>query len=390
MSIAQLCEVAGEGNTHTLDSATDSIALAQYTCDETNLPWIIFRAAHRAAHVPELPQRARALLAALARTVDANRPLACIFARRDTLTGRALQSLRTFYRSLDDLEKAGLITRPQQKRYSAVGKFGRSDLHLTEKAAVLLGLVQPEPQEQQQSEEGATTFEQPNATVAHGSIYKNLSPTHSQKRQAGLPPQDLMRLRGLGFYDFMIFKLMREAREAGKRLSDIVEATWPSLKLAKSPIRYLKKLIAVPTDFSAVIALRNAEANAAATEQAELAEALDVAQRVAGCTLYSPDGQVRYNVSTDGTELYIHEATEARPRNAASSWQQKFARALAAGKVIPSTPELVELFSATRRQSAMPSLHECHTEPTSKASGAVHMAGVLNLLRAKGFRTQTA
>ena len=54
-----------------------------------------------------------ALLAALARTVDAQRPYAAIFARRELLTGRAMQSMRTFYRGLDDLEAAGLIARPR-------------------------------------------------------------------------------------------------------------------------------------------------------------------------------------------------------------------------------------------------------------------------------------
>jgi hypothetical protein len=52
-----------------------------------------------------------ALLAALARTVDAQRPYAAIFARRELPTGRAMQSMRTFYR--DDLEAAGLIARPR-------------------------------------------------------------------------------------------------------------------------------------------------------------------------------------------------------------------------------------------------------------------------------------
>jgi hypothetical protein len=64
-------------------------------------------------------------------TVDANRPYAAIYARRELLTGRALQSMRTFYRSLDDLEAAGLINRPPQKRHGDAGLFGRAYLHLT-------------------------------------------------------------------------------------------------------------------------------------------------------------------------------------------------------------------------------------------------------------------
>src|SRR5690242_135438 len=106
MSIAQHM-VASEGGVHPFDqqsSDLDREARSQFTCDTTNLPWVIFRAAFRAEHLSELPARARALLAALARTVDAERPYAAIFARREILTGRALQSMRTFYRGLDDLE----------------------------------------------------------------------------------------------------------------------------------------------------------------------------------------------------------------------------------------------------------------------------------------------
>src|SRR5579862_1832089 len=140
MSIAQRF-VAGEGEAHPEDSA----ALTAFRCDSTNLPWIIFRAAFRAAHIEQIPPRARAVLSALARTVDAAKPFGAIFARRELLTGRALQSMRTFYRSLDDLEVAGLIERRPQARYVDAGLFGRAYLHLTEHAAALLGLIEHSP-----------------------------------------------------------------------------------------------------------------------------------------------------------------------------------------------------------------------------------------------------
>jgi hypothetical protein len=133
MSIAQL-PVASEGETHLQDAA----ALTAFRCDSTNLPWVIFRAAFRATHIEDIPARARAVLSALARTVDAARPMAAIFARRELLTGRALQSMRTFYRSLDDLESAGLIDRRSQSRYIEAGLFGRAYIHLTARAAEIV------------------------------------------------------------------------------------------------------------------------------------------------------------------------------------------------------------------------------------------------------------
>ncbi len=245
MSIAQR-SVAREGELHPAQPAplavpNDSAALAAFHCDSVNLPWVIFRAAFRANQMQQLPRRARAVLAALARTVDAARPFASIFARRELLMGRAMQSLRTLYRSLDDLEGAGLIERAPQSRYAEIGRFGRSNLQLTERAAALLGFVDqpvtqlsaktaaaadPLPEAPVQAPDiEALSFTSPSAKLALGAIYKDLSPTPFQKRQPGQLPSDLQRLRSLGFIDFLIFKLMREARENGKRLSDVVEAT---------------------------------------------------------------------------------------------------------------------------------------------------------------------
>ena len=85
MFIAQL-SVAGEGELHPKKTLAitdaDRSALDEFLAVQSNLPWTVFRAAHRAATLPTLPARARAVLAALARTVDANRPYAAIFARR--------------------------------------------------------------------------------------------------------------------------------------------------------------------------------------------------------------------------------------------------------------------------------------------------------------------
>ena len=199
MSIAQRL-VAGEGDLHPAHNepnelAVDSAALTAFRCDSTNLPWVIFRAAFRASHIEQISPRARAVLSALARTVDAASPFAAIFARRELLTGRALQSMRTFYRSLDDLESAGLIERRPQSRYVEAGLFGRAYLHLTAHAAALLGLVEQAPARvarQPFSAPAASTFPSPghpSANLADGGIYKDLSPSSFQKRQPGQVPR---------------------------------------------------------------------------------------------------------------------------------------------------------------------------------------------------------
>ncbi|TDG02511.1 Replication protein O [Paraburkholderia guartelaensis] len=336
MSIAQQF-VAGEGEAHPQignRNETDSAALVAFKCDSTNLPWVIFRAAFRAAHIEGLPQRARALLSALARTVDAERPFAAIFARRELLTGRAMQSMRTLYRSLDDLEVAGLIDRRAQARYVEAGLFGRAYLHLTQLAAELLGLIEERPRITLPASPvpDTDTSKLPSATVADGPIYKDLYPASSQKRQSGELPADLRRLQVLGFSKFLIFKLMRIARENGKRLSDVVEVTWNHLRAAKRPINYLGSLLRSPVDFGHQLRRKHeaaieAEKRIEETKQTEL-----LAKAHAGETFESIDGTIRYTVDTDGNHLTVYSTEDGVPRLAVN-WKRDFARALTTGRI---------------------------------------------------------
>jgi hypothetical protein len=382
MLIAQH-SVAGEG--HFCPAAADArpddqAARFAFEADTPNLPWIIFRAAFRAAHLPDLPTRARSLLAALARTVDAARPYAAIFARRELLTGRAMQSMRTFYRSLDDLETAGLVARETQQRYGDAGLFGRAYLRLTPAAALLLGLVAeesapatPEPERPDTSAATADTFAAPvlpadsltppSAKVADRAIYKDLYP-NTQKRQPGTLPADLQRLLSLGFRRYFVFKLMREAKATGKFLSDVVNACWESIRTARAPIAYVRALLASHTDF-AYLARTQADAalatSAAAHEQARLQR---IAARAAGATFYDRGLTRQLSVSTDGATLMIQHHDEARPRVNAGAWWREFGAALEAGELCPSTDTLAAKF-AGKRQSASPSV-------STPASASMH------------------
>ncbi|SAK74641.1 hypothetical protein AWB76_04807 [Caballeronia temeraria] len=388
MSIAQRF-VAGEGEAHPEDSA----ALTAFRCDSTNLPWIIFRAAFRAAHIEQIPPRARAVLSALARTVDAAKPFGAIFARRELLTGRALQSMRTFYRSLDDLEVAGLIERRPQARYADAGLFGRAYLHLTEHAAALLGLTEHSPAHK--SEAVRTTapasaqpsLSVPSANVADGGIYKDLNPSPFQKRQPGQLPADLQRLRTLGFFDFLIFKLMREARERGKRLSDVVEATWDHLKLAKAPISYLRALLRNPVDFALLVRRRNAEYHAEQARAQQLVDAQAVARQHAGCTFIDANDARQFVIGASGDSLTIFSVTERIGRQAAG-WMPSFATALASGKLRPATALDLERFAHAQRQALgktqARAILPTHTKPPVTRAVREHIAGLRQLLKERG------
>jgi hypothetical protein len=355
---------------------TEDSDVISLSSDSVNLPWVILRAVHRASRLDGIPARARSVLAALARTVDASNPYGHIYARRELLTERSMQSERTFYRSLDDLETAGLIARPPQRRYLQAGLFGRAYLHITERAAIILGLAaEPIPAAQpveakthpvessstntgaqQAGNAAAEAFSYRSANLADGGIYKNLFPISLQKRQPGQVPVDLQRLRSLGFRDFLIFKLMREAREQGKRLSDVVEATWEHLKKAKRPICYLRALLANTTDFSFQVRTRHAEQNAAraAVEDQEAAESL--VRQVAGLSFVDATGERKLVVDADGLSLSVYNAEEGVSRREAGQWQLRFAKALRSGQIRPAQPADLEAFAQARRQATSSAL----------------------------------
>ncbi|SAL80967.1 hypothetical protein AWB67_05727 [Caballeronia terrestris] len=373
MSIAQRF-VAGEGEAHPEDRA----ALTAFRCDSTNLPWTTFRAAFRAAHIEEIPSRARAVLSALARTVDAAKPFAAIFARRELLTGRALQSMRTFYRSLDDLELAGLIDRRAQSRYVEAGLFGRAYIHLTARAAEILGLV--EQSEAPSPKAAESSFDHPSARLADGGIYKDLNPSIFQKRQPGQVPEDLQRLRTLGFLDFLIFKLMREAREHGKRLSDVVEVTWNHLKLAKAPINYLRSLLRSTVDFSLQIRQRN---DLTAEEQARLKRAMEaeqLARQSAGQTFVDASCRYKYVIDEDGENMVVYALDEGIGRQAAG-WKEAFATARARGQIRVATESDRQRFGQTCRFASEP--EQGSERPPVTAQIRAHIAELRSLLGAR-------
>ncbi|WP_157123147.1 hypothetical protein [Pandoraea oxalativorans] len=333
--------------------------------DNTNLPWVILRAVHRASRLDGIPARARAVLAALARTVDAKKPYGEIYARRELLSQRAMQSERTFYRSLTDLEAAGLIERPTQRRYISHGLFGRAYLHLSARAAILLGLIEfgeaSVPADEPQTSENAAAspapadvrpqaaprFQVRNANVADGAISKDLSPTSLQKRQPGQLPRDLERLRPLGFHDYLIFRLMREAREQGKRLSEVVEATWPHLAKAARPINYLRKLLASPVDFGFALRAKAAEKARAEVVAAEKRSAEAFVRGAMGKIFVDAAGLRQYAVDDGGRTLAITDLAEGVVRRSVASWQVAFMQSVTQRTLRPVTArELAQLRDA--------------------------------------------
>jgi hypothetical protein len=405
--------VAGEGDDRPspleIDSPNlDNEALEDFACDRSNLPWIVFRAAHRANHIAAIPSRSRALLAALARTVDAQKPYAAIFARRELLTGRALQSMRTFYRSLDDLAEAGLIVRAPQKRHGEAGLFGRAYIHLTKKAAELLGFVEEKnppalAETSKSTSESPTNSEadaqqdplliRPSATVADGGIYKDLFPKN-QKRQPGTLPLDLQRLLSLGFHKFLVFKLMREAKQHGKLLTEVVEVTWEHLSAAKRPISYLRSLLRSPVDFGHQLRSLHAKIHERRARLNEIKAVDDLITPHAGQVFFDEAINRRFEISADGSEISIRDCREPRARVSAAGWKLDFAAAFRAGHLLRASPSHDAAFAekctsvasgasvSVRAQSAPKEGARSNIKPAPAAAISACLAEMKQLLRA--------
>lgn len=333
----------GEGNARPENS--DSSSPAALEADTRNLPYQTLRAQQCAMSLKSLPQRARCALAAIALTVNCREPLKEVFAYRDKLSDRAGISERTWFRAEQDLVDAGLITVHDQIRKRR-GRFGAAHIFLTAEAVRLLRFADElvargrrpskasSEQEQPAAAEEQYSVDSPSANPADPfTVY--LSPGSSQKRQPApvSVPADLERLLGLGFHKFLIFKLMREARKHGKRLSDVVEAVWHGLKAAKYPIRYLQTMIAKSIDFKHVATQRRATEDSGQREQNAQKLALDVVGGCAGRAFVSADGKIRYHVSADAAILTAYHAGEKRPRTAAGMWQRWFADGVSSGAV---------------------------------------------------------
>ncbi|CAB3770773.1 hypothetical protein [Paraburkholderia humisilvae] len=378
-------------------------AFAALPTDETKLPWQVHHAQHRASNARGLPNRARDLLAELARTVDHRRPLSAIFAKRRRIAERAQLTSRTLCRALADLEEAGFITRKAQLRLDdgpMKGTFDGVHLHLTEKAAVLLGLINPEVahgstpahkasdgSEDSRTAQGLNGFEQadddagngfaePHAKVAHGAYIRDLSPVAFQKRQPGQVPADLERLRSLGFSKFLIFGLMRDAREQGKRLSDVVQATWHGLKRSDKPICYLRSLLKRDVDFGAVARAREA-AHAAERNAVAERDAADALVRSVGAqTFVDESGEQLARVDPDGVSMFVSRVDESGERVAAGPWQIGFAAAVRTGRIRVATEADLKAFAQARRRHTVPVLRPDSVPRVLTDSVRTGLAGV--------------
>ncbi len=178
----------------------------------------------------------------------------------------------TVYRALSKLEKENLIEREPQKIISSNFKsIGR--IKITSIALKLIGITEYLEKREEKLKEKANNASSSNKKDDLAQMQdKNRDTLQSLKKQSERNsfkeiqgkkvPQDLAWLvednnLGIG----ALFKLMRLAREKGKRLSDIVAVCLHALRKisGRGLFAYLNKLITQENDFAYVRAMREEE-----------------------------------------------------------------------------------------------------------------------------------
>lgn len=280
------------------------------------LPNRILRAIDSTAELQGLTTGVRATLQAICRYVSQHDPLGAVFTRRAKIAARAGLSVRSIDRHLEKLSSLGLVRVEDQRHGQRNGKFLVTHIFLTDKLAQMVGLVDvsaslppPSPAPLKRA--------QPSDKMTCGHINGLPVPSSTTKKQ-GRPqlseptiPEDLQPLVQLGLMPTTVCKLMREARENGKRLSDIlvvVQERLRELKLKGGQIRnYLLKAIASPTDFSkrAEGERQNALQREKARADKEIVDRFQEQYR--GKVLRSPDGRETLYINADGTLARHHQ-----------------------------------------------------------------------------------
>ncbi|WP_244222891.1 helix-turn-helix transcriptional regulator [Cupriavidus lacunae] len=289
-------------------------------------------------------------------------PTSLAFIKKATIARHLAISEATVYRALGALEDAGLIERERQQRTRAqlevVGRIG-----FTAKLLQCIGLAgrelgYAEPRTVSDVSRSSAACLAPVSGVNNpkqSSTKKHSGPRAFVQIDDRAVPIDLAPLvRDQELSTSALFLLMRLAREAGHRLSDVVSAAGHVL----GPLRgrelfaYLKSLLGKPIDYSYVVRTRNAQEDERRATAAQAAQdRLEVAQlieRYRGRRVSAPDGRI-YEV--DSASIVITEANGRRSsigHDQARAWLIEMDRA-ATGL----SRALAQPSSATRSSSAM-------------------------------------
>lgn len=267
----------------------------------------------------------RQVLATLVRfALNQKDPSALAFIKKTTIAHHLGISEATVYRALGALEDAGLIERERQRRTKAqlevIGRIGFSA-----KLLRCIGIASPQLQstvhvparsdEPVASSTGLASVSDVNKTI-QSSTKKHPGPGSFLLIDSRAVPVDLAPLvRDQALKMSALFLLMKLARTAGHRLSDVVSAAGNAL----SPLRgrelfaYLKSLLEKPVDYGHVVRTRklheDEERAAEARATQERQQIAELVERYRGKRVSAPDGST-YEV--DSASIVITDANGRR------------------------------------------------------------------------------
>ncbi|WP_340526943.1 winged helix-turn-helix domain-containing protein [Cupriavidus necator] len=270
-------------------------------------------------------------------------PTSLAFIKKATIAQHLAISEATVYRALGALEDAGLIERERQQRtrtqLEVVGRIG-----FTAKLLQCIGIAgrefgHPEPRTGSDVSRSSASCLAPVSGINNpkqSSTKKHPGPRAFVQIDDRAVPIDLATLvRDRELKASALFLLMRLARAAGHRLSDVVSAAGHALGALRGRelFAYLKSLLEKPIDYGHLVRTRKAQENEEQAAEARAArERLLVSQlveRYRGRRISAPDGRT---FEVDSASILITDANGRRSSQAhdqARAWLIEMDRAAA-------------------------------------------------------------
>lgn len=267
----------------------------------------------------------RQVLATLVRfALNQKDPSALAFIKKTTIAHHLGISEATVYRALGALEGAGLIERERQRQtkaqFEVIGRIGFSAKLLQCIGITSLQLhstvhVSARSDEPVASSTGLASVSDVNKTI-QSSTKKQPGPGSFLPIDGRAVPMDLAPLvRDQALKVSALFLLMRLARTAGHRLSDVVSAAGNALRplQGRELFAYLKSLLNKPVDYGHVVRTQKVredeERAAAARATRERQQIAELVERYRGKRVSAPDGST-YEV--DSASIVITDANGRR------------------------------------------------------------------------------
>lgn len=227
------------------------------TLAPTNFPYLIARACTALPHIPafhDLPDGYLRIVLRIVQKINIKCPYTGIFASRATIANEAGKSTDTVHRAVKWLEDKGFIERERKAFFGNRGST--SAITPTRDLLDVLGLLDADGKplaEKQITPNVKTPQRNSSTTSAEGD-----GVTHASQGRAGfvkvgkvLLPKDLAWLCDLGVSSFGVLALMKAAKEAKQRLSDVMATARKYVEglPAREIFAYVRKLISSGRDF---------------------------------------------------------------------------------------------------------------------------------------------